>query len=336
MSLATPRNPPRIDDHIGAGGPDTLAADVRAGLASDPRELSPKYLYDARGSELFDRITTLAEYYPTRCERAILNRHAPELVDGMEELVELGSGMASKTRALLYALAASGTLRRFVPFDVDESVVRLCAEELQELYPGLAVHGVVGDFEHDLRHIPAGERRLFALLGGTVGNLHPDQRAGLLGDLAGLMGPSDRLLLGCDLIKDRALLEAAYDDAEGVTAAFNLNLLTVLNNALDADFEPSAYEHVAVFDEINSWIEMRLRARRAQHVRIAGAGIELDLAAGEEIRTEISTKFTPERIRDELEHAGLAFEALYTDDEGLFSVTAARGRCAPGKVETDH
>jgi L-histidine N-alpha-methyltransferase len=336
VSLATPRNPPRIDDHIGAGGPDTLAADVRAGLASDPRELSPKYLYDARGSELFDRITTLAEYYPTRCERAILNRHAPELVDGMEELVELGSGMASKTRALLYALAASGTLRRFVPFDVDESVVRLCAEELQELYPGLAVHGVVGDFEHDLRHIPAGERRLFALLGGTVGNLHPDQRAGLLGDLAGLMGPSDRLLLGCDLIKDRALLEAAYDDAEGVTAAFNLNLLTVLNNALDADFEPSAYAHGGVFDEINSWLDMRLRARRAQHVRIAGAGIELDLAAGEEIRTEISTKFTPERIRDELEHAGLAFEALYTDDEGLFSVTAARGRCAPGKVETDH
>ena len=325
MSLSTPHKPPRIDDHIGAGGPDTLAADVRAGLARDPRELSPKYLYDARGSGLFERITTLPEYYPTRCERAILNRHAPELVGGMEELVELGSGMASKTRALLYALAASGTLRRFVPFDVDESVVRLCAHELQELYPGLAVHGVVGDFEHDLRHIPVGERRLFALLGGTVGNLHPEQRAGLLGDLAELMGPSDRLLLGCDLVKDRAVLEAAYNDAEGVTAAFNLNLLAVLNATLGADFDLDAYEHVAVFDEVGSWIEMRLRVRRDQHVRIAGAGIELDLAAGEAIRTEISTKFTPERIREELERAGLAFEALYTDHERLFSVSAARG-----------
>jgi L-histidine N-alpha-methyltransferase len=325
VSLSTPHKPPRIDDHIGEGGPDTLAADVRTGLARDPRELSPKYLYDARGSELFERITTLPEYYPTRCERAILNRHAPELVGGMEELVELGSGMASKTRALLYALAASGTLRRFVPFDVDESVVRLCADELQELYPGLAVHGVVGDFEHDLRHIPAGERRLFALLGGTLGNLHPEQRAALLGDLAELMGPSDRLLLGCDLVKGRAVLEAAYDDAEGVTAAFNLNLLRVLNDALDADFDLDAYAHIARFDEERSWIEMRLRALCDQHVRIAGAGIELDLAAGEEIRTEISTKFTPQRIRDELERAGLAFEALYTDDEGLFSVTVARG-----------
>lgn len=304
--------------------PGTLAADVRAGLARTPPELPSKYLYDARGSEIFDRITGLPEYYPTRCERAILNRRAPELVEGMEELVELGSGMASKTRALLYALAGTGSLRRYVPFDVDESVVRLCADELHELYPGLTVHGIVGDFERDLGQIPAGERRLFALLGGTVGNLHPEQRAALLAGVGSLMGSDDRLILGTDLVKDRETLIAAYDDAAGVTAEFNLNVLHVLNTALDADFDLDAYEHVARFDEEQSWIEMRLRARGEQHVRIAGADLELELADGEEIRTEISTKFTPEGVRADLERAGLELEALHTDDDGLFAVSSAR------------
>jgi L-histidine N-alpha-methyltransferase len=301
-----------------------LAADVRAGLRRSPRELAPKYLYDARGSELFDRITQLPEYYPTRCERAILNRRAPELVAGMEELVELGSGMASKTCALLYALAGTGSLRRYVPFDVDESVVRLCSEELLELYPGLDVHGIVGDFEHDLGRIPAGERRLFALLGGTVGNLHPEPRGALLAGVTALMGPEDRLILGTDLVKDRDVLVAAYDDAEGVTAEFNLNVLRVLNAALNADFDVRAFEHVARFDEESSWIEMRLRAIGPQHVRIAGADLELDLAAGEEIRTEISTKFTREGIRAEVEAAGLELETLHTDDDGMFAVSSAR------------
>jgi L-histidine N-alpha-methyltransferase len=242
----------------------------------------------------------------------------------MEELVELGSGMASKTRALLYALAGTGALRRYVPFDVDESVVRLCAQELLELYPGLSVHGIVGDFDHDLERIPDGQRRLFALLGGTVGNLHPEQRAALLARVAGLMGPEDRLIVGTDLIKDRDVLIAAYDDAEGVTAEFNRNVLRVLNSTLEADFDPDAFEHVARFDEAHSWIEMRLRALGDQHVRIAAADLELDLADGEEIRTEISTKFTPEGVRAELERAGLELEELHTDDEGLFAVSSAR------------
>ena len=206
---------------------DTLADDVRAGLTREPRELPPKYFYDARGSELFDEITMLPEYYPTRRERAILNRHAPEIVAGAEELVELGSGTASKTRALLYAMAGAGTLRRYVPFDVDESVVEASAAELVELYPGLAVHGVVGDFGRDLAHVPPGERRLFAFLGGTIGNLHPPQRAAFLARLRGVMGTGDRLVLGTDLVKDPAVLVAAYDDAQGVSAEFNRNVLRV-------------------------------------------------------------------------------------------------------------
>jgi L-histidine Nalpha-methyltransferase len=308
----------------------TLADDVRAGLAREPRELPPKYFYDARGSELFDEITMLPEYYPTRCERAILNRHAPEIVAGAEELVELGSGTASKTRALLYAMAGAGTLRRYVPFDVDESVVEASAAELVELYPGLAVHGVVGDFGRDLAHVPPGERRLFAFLGGTIGNLHPPQRAAFLVRLRGVMGTGDRLVLGTDLVKDPAVLVAAYDDAQGVSAEFNRNVLRVLNAELDADFDIDAWEHVARFDAEASRIEMVLRAVRDQAVSIPGASLELEFAAGDEIRTEISTKFTPERVERELGGAGLALDEFLTDDEGLFGLAlASAGRGAP-------
>jgi L-histidine Nalpha-methyltransferase len=282
----------------------TLAEDVRDGLARDPRELPPKYFYDARGSELFDEITTLPEYYPTRCERAILNRHAPEIAAGAEELVELGSGTASKTRALLYAMAGAGTLRRYVPVDVDESVVEACAAELVELYPGLAVHGVVGDFGRDLERLPPGERRLIAFLGGTIGNLHPPARAEFLARLRGIMGRGDRLVVGTDLVKDPAMLEAAYDDSAGVTAEFNRNALRVINAELDADFDPDAWEHVARFAAADSRIELLLRAARDQAVSIPGAGLELGFAAGDEIRTEISTKFTPEQVQREPGRAG--------------------------------
>jgi len=301
-----------------------MAADVRTGLGRTPKELPPKLFYDGRGSELFDRITTLAEYYPTRCERAILNRHAPELVDGMQELVELGSGTASKTRALLYAMAGAGSLRRYVPFDVDGSVVALCEAELTELYPGLAVHGVVGDFERDLGRIPAGERRLVALLGGTIGNLHPAERARFLAGVRDLIGPTDRLVLGTDLVKDRAILEAAYDDAEGVTAQFNLNVLRAINEGLGADFDLDAFEHVARWVPEESRIEMLLRATRDQTVAVPGAGIEASFAAGEEMRTEISTKFTREGIEGELAAAGFVLERLLTDPEGMFAVSVAR------------
>jgi L-histidine N-alpha-methyltransferase len=313
----------QIDTHITAGGPDTLVADVRDGLARELKELPPKYFYDEQGSILFDRITTLPEYYPTRCEREILNRHAPEIVSGSNELIELGSGMASKTRALLYAMAGNGTLRRYVPFDVDPSVVARCAEELVELYPGLLVHGVVGDFEHHLPEIPAGDQRLFAFLGGTVGNLYPEERAGFLARLRGVMDPDDRLLIGTDLVKDRSVLEAAYNDSEGVTAEFNRNVLRVLNTQLGANFEPEAFEHVAFFDEANSWIEMRLRANGAQTVRIDGADLEVRFEDGEELRTEISSKFTRDAVARELDAAGLRLDGFHTDDGGLFGLASA-------------
>jgi len=307
---------------------DTLAEDVRRGLARPLRELPPKYFYDQRGSELFDRITSLPEYYPTRCEREILNRHAPAIVErsGAEELVELGSGMASKTRALLDAMAGQGRLGRYVPFDMDESVVQASAAELVEAYPGLRVHGVVGDFGRDLGHIPEGDRRLFAFLGGTIGNLYPDERAAFLQRLRGAMGPADRLVIGTDLVKDRSVLEAAYNDSAGVTAEFNRNVLRVINAGLGADFDPEAFEHVAFFDEANSWIEMRLRANGAQAVRIHGADLELTFADGEEIRTEISAKFTRDAVAGELDAAGLALDDFFTDGACLFGLAFASPR----------
>jgi L-histidine N-alpha-methyltransferase len=326
-ALAEPRV--RIDSYLDGGGSlDTLADDVRRGLTGEPMQLPPKYFYDARGSELFDLITTLPEYYPTRCERAILNRHAPEMAErsGAAELVELGSGTASKTRALLYAMAGFGTLRRYLPFDVDESVVAGCAAELVRLYPELQVHGVVGDFERDLERLPGaldGAPRLFAFLGGTIGNLYPEERLAFLSRVRETMDPGDRLLLGTDLVKDRQVLEAAYNDSQGVTAEFNRNVLQVLNRGLGADFEPDAFEHVAFFDEERSWIEMRLRARTPQTVSIDGAGLRLELAGGEEIRTEISTKFTRATVESALGDAGLRVERFFTDPEDHFAVTLA-------------
>ncbi len=302
---------------------DSLVTDVRHGLTRPLKELPPKYFYDERGSELFDQITSLPEYYPSRCERQILNRHAPELVSGAEELVELGSGMASKTRALLYAMAGAGQLRRYVPFDFDESVVEACAGELIELYPGLHVHGVVGDFGRDLEQIPAGRRRLFAFLGGTIGNLFPAERAEFLGRVRELMSPDDRLVIGTDLVKDRYVLEAAYNDSAGVTAEFNRNVLRVINAGLDADFRPEAFEHVAFFDEANSWIEMRLRANGAQRVLIDGADLEVTFADGEEIRTEISAKFTEDAVRRELHAAGMRLDRFFTDGSALFGLAFA-------------
>ena len=322
---ATTETAIRIDRPLHWGDADRLADDVRAGLTRELKELPPKYFYDSRGSELSYRITSLPEYYPSRAEREILNRRAPEIVSETDarELVELGSGTASKTRALLYAMAGAGSLRRYVPFDVDESVVERCAHELVELYPGLAVHGVVGDFERDLGHIPAGERRLLAFLGGTIGNLYPAERAAFLARLRRLMGASDRLLIGTDLVKDRHVLEAAYNDSQGVTAEFNRNVLRVVNEGLDADFEPEAFEHVAFFDEANSWIEMRLRANGAQTVRIDGASLEVTFEDGEELRTEISAKFTRDAVERELMEAGLRLDGFHTDERAVFGLASA-------------
>jgi L-histidine N-alpha-methyltransferase len=325
--LAEPRI--RIDDRLSASVREDIGTEVRDGLTRSPlKELPPKLFYDARGSELFDRITQLPEYYPTRCERSILNRRAPEIVaaSGAEELIELGSGSASKTRALLFAMAGAGTLRRYVPVDVSAEPVERCAEELCEAYPGLEVHGLIGDFHTDLVHLPDGERRLFAFLGGTIGNLFPEERLEFLADLRELMGPDDRLLLGTDLIKDPAVLEAAYDDSAGVTAEFNLNALRVVNRELGADFPVERFEHRALFDRERSWIEMRLRSLDDVVVSIPGSGIEVAFDAGDEIRTEISTKFTPARVEHDLGEAGLSLDAFWTDDEDRFAVSLSSPR----------
>jgi L-histidine N-alpha-methyltransferase len=317
-----------IDDHLDATHERGLAEDVLDGLTRPFKELPPKHFYDARGCELFDRITELPEYYPTRAERSILEAEAGAIVDatGAAELVELGSGTAAKTRVLLDAMARAETLRRYVPFDVAESVVRASAEALVEEYPGLQVHGVIGDFERHLDRVPPstpGQPRVVALLGGTIGNFPPGSRRRLLREIAALLGPDDRLLLGTDLVKDPLVLEAAYDDAAGVTAEFNRNVLRVLNRELDADFPLEQFEHVAFFDRRNEWIEMRLRARRACSVRIAALGLEVELHEDEEIRTEISAKFTRERVRADFAAAGLRLADWRTDAQERFALSLA-------------
>jgi L-histidine Nalpha-methyltransferase len=307
-----------IDSHLEDGALASIAADVRHGMGLPLKELPPKYFYDARGSDLFEQITALPEYYPTRSERALLNRYAPEITEltGAEELVELGSGTASKTRALLHAMAGRGRLRAYLPFDCSETVVRECIDVLAEEFPGVSLHGVVGDFESHLEMIPPGEQRLIAFLGGTIGNFYPLERSMFL-ERIGASG--DWLLLGTDLVKDVAVIEKAYNDAAGVTAEFNRNVLYVINRELDADFDPDAFEHVAFFDPKNEWIEMRLRARSDQTVTIAGA--EVEIGEGEDIRTEISAKFTPQRIAAELDAAGFELKRFYTD--GLFGLSLA-------------
>jgi len=308
--------PLRLDRHL---APDALATaleqDVRTGLTATPKTLPPKWFYDARGSVLFDEITRLEEYYPTRREKEILAREAASFAEltGADTLVELGSGTSQKTRLLLDALGEAGTLRRYVPFDVDESVLTSAGQAVAQEYPGIAVHGVIGDFEQHLPLLPAGGRRLFAFLGGTVGNLDPQQRGHFLRALAGQMGPDDALLLGTDLVKDPERLVRAYDDASGVTAAFNRNVLHVLRHRLGADVDPDAFDHVAVWDPEQEWIEMRLRARRSPTVRLLD--LEVDFADGEELRTEISAKFTRARVAHELAVAGLELLRWETDTE---------------------
>ncbi|HEX3872972.1 MAG TPA: L-histidine N(alpha)-methyltransferase [Solirubrobacteraceae bacterium] len=305
----------------------SLADDVLDGLTKPFKELPPKHFYDERGAELFDRICGLPEYYQTRTERAILERDADQIIaaTGAVELVELGSGMATKTRVLLDAMAKAGTLERYIPLDVTEGVVRDCASELVDEYPGLRVHGVIGDFERHLDRVPdATGPRIVAFLGGTIGNFAPGSRRRFLRAVAGLLGPGDRLLLGTDLVKDAAILEAAYDDAQGVTAEFNLNMLHVLNRELEADFDPERFEHVAFFDRRNEWIEMRLRSLEPQDVAITALGLEIAFTDGEELRTEISAKFTRVRVEADLAAAGLELAGWHTDDDDLFALSLSR------------
>ena len=299
---------------------------MRTGLTSDPKELPPVYFYDDRGSRLFEEITRLPEYYPTRCERSILDAHAKEMVLYAEAdvLVEIGAGTCEKSRVLLDAMQATGQLGRFVPLDVSETTLREAANALAEEYPGLTVTAVVGDFHRHLDRLPAAGRRLFAFLGGTIGNLDPEQRAAFLGDVAAVMGPHDRFLLGTDLVKDRARLVRAYDDAAGVTAEFNRNVLHVLNRELSADFDPSRFVHEARWNEQDQRIEMWLRSDRDQRVTVADLDLELAFASGEAMRTEISVKFSPRTLEEELTTAGFAIEATWAADGDEFLLTLAR------------
>jgi L-histidine N-alpha-methyltransferase len=318
----------QIDSWLSEAEERSLANDVLDGLTRPFKELPPKHFYDARGSELFERICELPEYYPTRTERQILEDHALDIVQatGAGELVELGSGSADKARILLAAMARAGTLQRYVPLDVSASVVEDAAIQLVDEYEGLIVHGVIGDFERHLERVPDadGVPRLVALLGGTIGNFPPGTRRGLLRKISALLGPEDRLLLGTDLVKDPNVIEAAYDDAEGVTGEFNRNVLHVINRELGADFSPEAFDHVAFFDRRHEWVEMRLRARRPCSVLIAELGLRVDFAAGEELRTEISAKFTRARLEADFAAAGLALDRWYTDDQNLFALSLVR------------
>jgi L-histidine N-alpha-methyltransferase len=320
-----------VESFLGGDDHKTLADDVLDGLTRPFKELPPKHFYDAHGAELFDQICALPEYYPTRCEREILTTRSAEIValTGAAELVELGSGTAAKTALLLAAMHEAGTLDRYVPIDVTESMVRASAQRLVETFDGLRVHGIVGDFERHLDRVPDpidGAPRIVAFLGGTIGNFTPGSRRRFLRTLSELLTPHDFLLLGTDLVKDPAVIEAAYDDSAGVTAAFNRNVLTVVNRELDADFVPDAFDHVAFFDRDREWIEMRLRAQRPQRVTVGQLGLRLTFAAGEELRTEISAKFTRERIEDDLAAAGMELVEQLTDADGLFGLNLARIR----------
>ncbi len=315
---------PSIDRHL---TPEDLAAtmrdDVRRGLTASPKVLAPKYFYDGRGSELFEEITRLPEYYPTRAERAILEARAGEIADLTEArtLVELGSGSSEKTHLLLGALRDAGTLERYVPVDVSADAIEWALPGLVEAYPDVEVHGVVADFERHLHLLPVEGPRLVAFLGGTVGNFEPAQRAAFLAAVAATMAPGDALLLGTDLVKDPARLVAAYDDAAGVTADFDLNVLRVMNATLGADFDVDAFEHRSVWDAEQEWVEMRLRSRRDQRVHLRDLELTVDFVEGEEMRTEISAKFRRERVAAELDAAGLSLGGFWTDPAGDFALS---------------
>jgi L-histidine N-alpha-methyltransferase len=327
MRTLTDNGSVKIRSFLAENSERRLSDDVLDGLTRPFKELPPKHFYDARGSELFDQITELPEYYPTRMERRTLEERAPEIAEstGAGELLELGSGSAEKARILLDAMAQAGTLRRYVALDVSEQALRQAGQELVAEYDGLEFEGLVGDFERHLGGVPAadGVPRIVALLGGTIGNFPPGTRRRLLREIQRLLRPGDHLLLGTDLVKDPAVIEAAYDDSSGVTAEFNRNVLHVINRELDADFDPENFDHVAFFDRDHEWIEMRLRAREAQSVQIRDLSLEVKFDAGEELRTEISAKFTRPRVEADLLAAGLALERWYTDPDDMFALSLA-------------
>jgi L-histidine N-alpha-methyltransferase len=319
-----------IDVHLPADQAAAMQRDVRDGLTTTPKELSPKYFYDERGSQLFEAITELEEYYPTRRERQILVERSAEIVAAAGNpatLIELGSGSASKTRHLLSAMRDAGSLRTYVPVDISEEITRETATALVGEYPGLDVHGLVCDFEAHLERTPTTSEagpRLIAFLGGTVGNLYPDERAAFLSRIAALLDPDDHLLLGTDLVKDVGRLELAYDDPTGVTAEFNKNVLCVLNREVGGDFDPTTFAHLAHWDAEHEWIDVGLRSLADQDVHLAALDLTVHFDAGEILRTEISTKFTRPRLEESYAGTGLALAEWFTDPAGDYALSLAK------------
>lgn len=316
-----------LDNHLPAAFlAEKLRADVRDGLTSTPKVLPPKWFYDERGGRLFERISRLPEYYLSRAEREILRARADEIAarTNADTLVELGPGNAEKTRLLLTALCAVGSLRRYIPVDVSITTLVETGEALMAEYPRVEVHGVMADFESQLGLLPQGGERLTVFLGGTIGTFEPRERIRFLRGVRSSMDADDWLLLGVDLAKDPDVLVRAYDDSEGVTAEFNRNLLRRINRELRGDFDPDAFDHVAVWDAGNEWIEMRLRSRRAQSVQVDAIGLTAHFAVGEEIRTEVSAKFRRERIEAELARSGFGVREWWTDAQGRFALSLSQ------------
>lgn len=305
---------------------EELRKDVRDGLTSSPKWLSPKYFYDALGSELFEQITVLPEYYPTRTERALLEERAVDIAEVTEStmLIELGSGSSEKTKILLAAGVERGSLKTYVPQDVSVTALEGAIEQIGQEFPAVEVHGIVSDFTDTLHNLPNGPRRTIAFLGGTLGNLIPEEREEFLKAVADALDPGEHLLLGVGLVIDPQVLVPAYDDAAGVTAQFNRNVLSVINSRLDGNFDPDAFEHVALWNAEQEWIEMRLRATSAQEVYLADLDLHVHFDAGEDLRTEISAKFRPEGITEELATAGFDVDHLWTDAESRFALILAR------------
>ncbi|MGO4618214.1 L-histidine N(alpha)-methyltransferase [Nocardia sp. 2YAB30] len=306
---------------------DALCTDVLLGLSGRRKWLPSKWFYDAQGSKLFEAITELPEYYPTRTERALLRASADEIAiaaSGAAELVELGSGSSEKTRLLLSSLSERGSLRSYVPLDVSESALRAAVGWINEEFPRLEIHGVVGDFTSRLDSLPRRGQRIIVLLGGTLGNLAPAERAEFFGRMYDVLEPGEQLMLGVGLVTDPAVMVPAYDDAAGVTAEFNRNILQVVNNRLGADFEPDRFAHVAVWDADNEWIEMRLEATADMTVTVADLDLVIEFAAGEQLRTEISAKFRLAPFHDELAAAGFQAQRSWTDPADRFAVVLAR------------
>ncbi|KPK22185.1 MAG: hypothetical protein AMK69_20325 [Nitrospira bacterium SG8_3] len=315
-----------IDIPLTREDPDVVKTQITRGLKANPKTLPSKLFYDERGSTLFEQICELPEYYQTRTEHQLLTRWADEIValSGAEELVELGSGAATKTRVLLDAMARVDQLRYYVPFDVDESIVRRVSEELVQEYPGLQVHGVVGDFLFHLEHIPEGGKRLVVILGGTIGNLPSLAAKNFLTAVNAEMASGDYFLLGVQLITDRSRLEAAYNDKQGITAKFNKNIIRVLRNNFGTHSDPESFDHVARYNEEDHRIEMWLRSREEQNLDIPNLDLQIHFNKGEEVRTEISTKYDRPLTEALLTSSGFELVKWYSDSDNLIGLALAQ------------